>query len=175
MSSMYSDIEKAVETRIEAKLDSVRDVKIQKGPKNNLLNPGVFVSVEAGDFEALGRGWKQKLDVYVEIEFENLRDEEQRRVGAFMILSAIIQYLIGHDLGLKIKELQPSKWQNVTGEEDYKSSKTRLQIIFKTAFNIEAVSDEVINDLLKVGLNYYLKPGDDAVDASDTLTLQGGA
>lgn len=170
---MYSDIEKAVETRIEAKLDSVRDVKIQKGAKNNLLNPGVFVSVEEGAFESVGRGWKQKLDVYVEIEFENLRDEEKRRVGAFMILSAILQYLIGQNLGLKIDSLKPQKWQNVTGEEDYKASKTRFQIIFKTFFNIEAVSDEVVTGLLKVGLNYYLKPGDDVSDASDLTTLGG--
>ncbi|KAF0145114.1 MAG: cytoplasmic protein [Nitrospirae bacterium] len=172
---MYSNIEKAVETRIESKLESVRDVKIQKGPKNNLLNPGVFVSVEEGVFEAVGRGWKQKLDVYVEIEFENLRDEEQRRVGAFLILSAIIQYLCGQNLGLNISELKPSKWQNVTGEEDHKASKTRFQIVFKTAFNIEPVSDEVVTDLLKVGLDYYLKPGDETKDASDEVTLEGGA
>jgi hypothetical protein len=170
---MYSDIEKAVEQRIEAKLNSVRDVKIQKGAKNNLLNPGVFVSVEDGVFEAVGRGWKQKLDVYVEIEFENLRDEENRRIGAFLILSAIIQYLSGQKLGLNISELKPAKWQNVTGEEDYKASKTRFQIMFKTTFNIEAVSDEVLNDLLKAGLNYYLKPGDDVSDASDLMTLGG--
>lgn len=170
--TMYSDIEKAVQQRIELKLESaVRDVKIQKGAKNNLLNPGVFVSVEEGDFEMLGRGWKQKLTVYVEIEFENLRDEENRRIGAFLILSAIIQYLIGQDLGLKIKELHPVKWQNVTDEKDYAASKTRFQIVFKTSFNLEPISDEVVTDLLKVGLDYYLKPGDEIVDATDLVNL----
>ena len=65
--------------------------------------------------------------------------------------------------------------QNVTEEDDAKQGLIVFQIEFKTGYMIEAVSDEVITDLLKVGLNYYLKPGDDAVDASDTLTLQGGA
>lgn len=36
---------------------------------------------------------------------------------------------------------------------------------------VEKVSTEVLTDLLKVGLDYYLKPGDDASDASDIVTL----
>ena len=39
---------------------------------------------------------------------------------------------------------------------------------------IDAVSDEVISNLLKVGFDYYLKPGDDVTDASDVVTLLGG-
>lgn len=36
---------------------------------------------------------------------------------------------------------------------------------------VERVSDEQLTDLLKVGLDYYLKPGDDAADATDTVNL----
>jgi hypothetical protein len=38
---------------------------------------------------------------------------------------------------------------------------------------VEAVSDDVITDLITVDLNYYLKPGDDISDAEDIVTLQG--
>lgn len=36
---------------------------------------------------------------------------------------------------------------------------------------IDAASDEAIVDLLRIGLNYFLKPGDDAVDASDQVNF----
>jgi hypothetical protein len=34
--------------------------------------------------------------------------------------------------------------------------------------------EEESTDLLEVGLNYYLKPGDDEADATDLVTLEGG-
>ena len=40
-----------------------------------------------------------------------------------------------------------------------------------TSYTISRLDDEAVTDLLTVGLNYYLKPGDDIVDASDIVTL----
>ena len=37
---------------------------------------------------------------------------------------------------------------------------------------IEAISDEVLGDLLRIELNYYLKPGDDIEDAVDLVELK---
>jgi hypothetical protein len=34
------------------------------------------------------------------------------------------------------------------------------------------LSDEETVDLLTLGINYLLIPGDEAIDASDTITLQ---
>ncbi|OGQ60743.1 MAG: hypothetical protein A3J24_06435 [Deltaproteobacteria bacterium RIFCSPLOWO2_02_FULL_53_8] len=36
---------------------------------------------------------------------------------------------------------------------------------------VEQVSDETLTDLLKVELSYYLKPGDEVVDAADTVEM----
>ncbi len=36
---------------------------------------------------------------------------------------------------------------------------------------IEATEEQGLEDLLKLGIDYYLKPGDDTKDASDTVTL----
>ncbi len=36
---------------------------------------------------------------------------------------------------------------------------------------LERVSDEALTDLLKVGLDYYLKPGDAAADATDVVNV----
>lgn len=44
-------------------------------------------------------------------------------------------------------------------------------IEFTTSFYIEKQDDEVVTDLLTVGLSYLLKPGDAVVDASDEITL----
>jgi hypothetical protein len=37
---------------------------------------------------------------------------------------------------------------------------------------IDPATDEVLTDLYNVGLNYYLKPGDEEVDASDEIPVQ---
>ncbi len=170
---MFADIEKKIQQRIEDKITSIRNVDIQKGVKGALINPAVAVSVEEGTFEARGqKSFKTSTTVYVELEFKNLRSEEDRRKGAFPILLAIIQFLMLQDFDLVIDPLVPVRWRNVTDEEDFKKATMRVQIIFKTGFTITKTDDEVVTDLLRVGLNYYLKPGDDIKDASDLLTLQ---
>lgn len=172
---MIAEIEKKIQQRIEDKIASIRDVDIQKGVKGALINPAVAVSVEEGTFEQRGqKSFKTPTTVYVELEFRNLRSEEDRRKGAFPIMLAIIQFLMLQDLDLGIDQLIPIRWRNVTDNDDFSKATMRVQILFKTGFTITKTDEEAADDLLRVGLNYYLKPGDDAVDASDTLTLQGG-
>jgi len=172
---LFAEIEKKIQQRIEDKITSIRDVDIQKGVKGALINPAVAVSVEEGSFEQRGqKSFKTPTTVYVEIEFKNLRSEEDRRKGSFPILLAIIQFLMLQEFDLGIDPLMPVRWRNVTDDEDFKKAIMRVQIIFKTGFTITKTDEEAADDLLRVGLNYYLKPGDDVADISDLLTLQEG-
>lgn len=45
------------------------------------------------------------------------------------------------------------------------------EIKFDVIEIVEKISDETVTDLLTIGLNYYLKPGDDTADGTDVATL----
>jgi len=172
---MLADIEEKIQIRIEEKITGVKDVAV--GKKRLALGaPSTFIAISGGTYRKIGQvSFKHEVSIFLSVEFKNLKGEEERRKGIYPIIEAIILTLTLQTLGLTIDPLLPVNLQNVTEEDDAKQGLIVFQIEFKTGYMIEAVSDEVITDLLKVGLNYYLKPGDDAVDASDTLTLQGGA
>lgn len=171
---MFAYIELAIQQRITDKIAEIRDVMIRKGTRGMLVTPAVSVSVEQGTFEKQGQStFKVPTDVYVELEFKNLRNEEDRRKGAYPIFLAIIQYLMLQTFALSIDPLKPVKWGSATEKEDRATGVLRLMIIFRTGFTITKVDDEVVTSLLKIGIDYFLKPGDDVKDASDTVTLQG--
>ncbi len=171
---MFADIDLAIQQRITDKISSIRDVMVKKGARGMLVTPAVSVSVEQGTFEKQGQAtYKIPTDIYVELEFKNLRNEEDRRKGAYPIFLAIIQYLTLQTFNLDIDPLAPVKWGNVTEKEDKATGVLRLMIIFRTGFTIRKIDDAAINSLLKIGIDYFLKPGDDVKDASDTVTLQG--
>jgi len=170
---MLNEIEKAVKDRIDLKIAEVKKTLVQKGASPiALTSPAVFVSCEEGKFKKQGQtSYQQSADVFVEIEFKDLSSEEARRRGALLIVKALVQYLILQKLDLKILPLEPVRWAHITDKDDISTGIARFQIVFSTAFSIEAIDDEAVTDLLRVGLNYLLKPGDDVVDATDLVEL----
>jgi len=169
---MLTEIEAGIVARLQEKLTGVNKVTIDGAHSNLTLNvPIVDVIVGGGGFTRIAQTWKITPQVFVIVTFQNLRNVEERRKGVYPILLAILALLINNKLGLKIDALAPKRLDNITEEKEAKEGKIVFQIEFETGFIISALNDEAIVDLLTIGLNYYLKPGDDVVDASDTVTL----
>jgi hypothetical protein len=100
-----------------------------------------------------------------------VQNESQRRKGIYPILQGIVQCLLLQDLGLKMTPLVPKSFRNITSEAQKERGLIAYSLEMKTKTQIKRLDDETVTDLLTIGLNYYLKPGDDAVDATDLLTL----
>lgn len=169
---MLTQIEDAIVDRIKTKLAATAGmVAVQKGAEG-IPHPAVYVSTEEGSFKEITQvSFNQEVRIFVDIIFSNLASEGERRKGVYLILQGIIQTLLLQKLGLAIKPLKPTRWRNITTEEFRKEGLIVYSLELATSFVITKLDEEVVADLLTVGLNYYLKPGDDTVDASDTVTL----
>jgi hypothetical protein len=168
---MLTDIEEKIVERLNAKITEPKRVDIDEA-HTALGVPAIDVIVGGGSFEKIAQKYKLKPSVFVVITFQNLRSVRDRRKGVYPILEAITAFLVGQSLGLKIEGLTPKRLDNITEKEEAEEGKIVFQLEFETGFVIEQLSDEVITDLFRVGLNYYLKPGDDVVDAADEVIVQ---
>ncbi|MBU4274015.1 MAG: DUF1834 family protein [Planctomycetes bacterium] len=169
---MLTQIEDAIVDRIGTKLGATAGmVAVQKGAEG-IPHPAVYVSTEEGSFKEITPvSFNQEVKIFVDVIFSNLASEGERRKGVYLILQGIIQTLLLQKLDLAIKPLKPTRWRNVTTEEFREKGLIVYSLELATSFVITKLDDEEVADLLTVGFNYYLKPGDDVVDASDTVTL----
>lgn len=167
---MLTDIEEKIAERLEAKLAEPKRVDIEAA-HTALAVPSVDVIVGGGDFAKVSQHYKLKADVFVVVTFQNLRSVKDRRKGVYPILESIVALLVGNSLGIKIDPLIPRRLDNITEEKEAKEGKIVFQLEFETSFVIQKLSDEEIVDLLSIGLNYYLKPGDDTADAADLVSV----
>lgn len=169
-----TDIESAVLTEITTRLETVRATAIQKDAQGLYPGPTASVAVFEGTFEKVTQAtWKQKVTVNVLLTFKHERGEEERRKGINPLVQGVVQYLMLRDLGLNMEPLKPVRFRDVTDSDDYEERKIVYLVEFSTSFTITKPDLEVAVDLLRIGMNYYLKPGDDIVDASDLVTLGG--
>lgn len=166
-----SEIEDAVVKRLKDKGLPVFEVDIRKGAEG-LVKPAVYIAVEEGSFEKTSQNtFKQKLSIYVYAIFRHLTGEKERRRGIYPIIESIIGLLLLQDFDLKIHPLAPRSFRNVTDEDLSGSGLMAYQIVFETSYYVERLDDEQLTDLLKVGLDYYLKPGDETADAADVVNV----
>lgn len=168
---MLTRIEDAIVELIERKMSTTAGmVEVQKGFQG-LIKPAVYVSTDAATFEKVTQSsFRQTVTVYVDIVFSHLMDERERRKGVYLILAGVVQLLLLQDLGLDIKPLTPKRWRDATTEELRKKGLIAFSLELSTSYIIRKLDEEATDDLLSIGLNYYLKPGDDIVDASDLIT-----
>jgi len=167
---MLADIEDKISERLNLKLAEPKRVGIDEAHAA-LSVPAIDVVVGGGAFERIAQKYKIAPSVYVIVTFQNLRGTEDRRQGIYPIIEAITACLVGQNLGLTIDGLVPIRMDNITNQEEAADGKVVFQLEFKTGFVFERMTDEQIGDLLKIGLNYYLKPGDDTADTSDLVSL----
>lgn len=117
--------------------------------------------------------YKITTQVFVIVTFQNLRSTADRRKGVYPIVESIVALLVGRTFDLGIEALRPKRLDNITDAKEADEGKVVFQIEFETGFMIEAEDDETLDDLLAIGLNYYLQdPADDDIaDAVDEVTL----
>ncbi|MDP2167983.1 MAG: DUF1834 family protein [Thermodesulfovibrionales bacterium] len=169
---MLAKIEQAILDRLKEKKLEVLKFEIKKEP-SGYITPSVSVAIEGADFKRVTvQSFKQVVDIFVTVMFKHMGVDGERRKGIYPIIQGIVDILTLQKLGLQIDPLVPEGFRNVTSEENAQSGYLFFQLRFKTGFIVEPVEDEVAGELLKIGLDYYLKPGDDIKDASDEVTLR---
>lgn len=170
---MISQIEDAIVTRIKTKLAAAAGmVSVQKGIEG-IPQPAVYIATENGRFERVAQMFRQTVTIYVDIIFEHLGDESDRRKGIYLILEAITQTLLLQQLGLAIHPLHPKGWRNTTVEELHSKGLIAFSLELETSFTLALQSDEVVTDLLSLGISYFLQdPTPSATaNASNTVSL----
>ncbi|MDR2551450.1 MAG: DUF1834 family protein [Desulfobulbus sp.] len=173
---MINEIEDAIIALIKEKVGDVAGkIAVQKGV-DGIPQPAVYVSTEAGQFKKVTfTSYQHELTIYVDIVFSYRgADDASRRKGIYQILEGVLRILIWQDLGLAIKPLVPRNWKNTTVEEMRQQGLLAFSLELTTAYTIAQAKDEetAVADLLAVGLNYYLTPGDDIADAVDLVSLR---
>lgn len=171
---MISQLEEAAAERIKEKLTAaVSQVDVARGiPAISL--PDVQVSIEEGDFSKVASDtFEQKATIYVDIVFRELSSDQLRRKGINLILESIIRSLMLQKLGLKLQQpIYPKNYRNVTTAEDHGEGKITYTLTFTASWNITKLDDEAAEDLLTIGLGYYLNPAAETPTAADTVTLE---
>ena len=167
---MLTDIEEKIAERLDARITQPKRVDIAEA-HGALAMPAIDILVGGGGFAKVAQKYKIKANVFVVVTFRNLRSVKDRRQGVYPLLEAVVALLAGHSLGLAIDPLVPKRLDNITEKEEAEDGRIVFQLEFETGFVIEKLSDEEITDLIALGLNYYLTPGDETADATDLVTF----
>ena len=169
---MLTEIEDAIVDLLKSKLAAgLAKIEVQKGFEG-LPQQAIYVSTEAGRFDKISQSSvRHSPTVWVDILFSNLSDERQRRKGIYLILEGCLQALLFQTLGLKINPLLPEDWHNTTPEEWRKKGLMCFSLKLSTSYTISKQDEAAVDDLMTIGLSYYLTPGDQVADAVDTVTL----
>ncbi|MDF0377694.1 DUF1834 family protein [Methylophilus sp. YYY-1] len=183
---MISQVETAIITEIKAAagMAYLKTVDSYGGQFDEDLGevirsyPAVWVSY-AGGAKPKPLGSEKYLVPATFVTFvaaRNLRNEQSTRhgspgeVGTYQLLSDVRTLLMRQDFGLAIEHLKPGAVRTLYNTRIRNAGLSVFSLEWSTAF-VEKVPSKDEVDLLKIGLNYTLKPGDDIPDASDLLTL----
>lgn len=168
---MLTAVEQATLQRLTDKIPALKSAGVQKDSRQLLRDISVAVAVLDGKFSKIGQGcFRNECTVSVLLKFKNMQSEEARRKGINPLVMAAVQYLLNQKLGLAIGPLAPARFRDVTTEEKYDAGVIEYLLEFSTWFDIRQLEEEALGELVTMAVDYLLKPGDDTVDASDTLT-----
>ena len=163
-------IETAIEAYLVAKIAAFRTAKRQQNMRFIFTDPAVTVAVFGGKLTKVGQiSFKVSCPVHIEIALTNARGEEARRDGVNPLVFGVLIALSRQRFGLKMTDLMPEGFKDVTTEEDFKANKIVYDLEFSTSFNIEISGDEDETDLIAVGLNYFMES--DADIGSDIVSF----
>lgn len=167
---MLAEIETAVAARLTLKVPEPKHVDIEEKHRA-LAMPAIEIYTFRGDFVRVGQRYKLTPSVFVVVTFQNMRSVKDRRAGMYPVLEAVVSALMLQTLGLSIDPLVPKGMTNITLDEEEDEGKILFALEFRTGFFIDRIDDDAATavDLLKVGFEYFLKPGDDVADATDIV------
>jgi phage gp37-like protein len=118
--------------------------------------------------------WKFPCTFAVMHGARNIRNEKAARqgtpgeVGTYQMLEHTRTLLLNQDLGLQIAELQPGPVKVIYNTKTRAGGLSVLAQEWHTAYVGKVPTPDEV-DLLRVGINYFLTPGDDVADASDDI------
>jgi len=147
--------------------------------------PAVWVVLaRAGKPERKGADkWLVPITMAVMVGARSVLNHEAARKGdgagpgTYRMLDDMWDLFVGQDLasqGLRIKAFTPGETQTIFQTRVASQGISVLGLELRTEFiRAGRATREAAQapDLLKVGLNYYIKPGDDVADATDLVTL----
>jgi phage gp37-like protein len=122
--------------------------------------------------------WLYRATFATIVAARNVRSEKATRRGSvgepgvYTMFDDVKKLVIGQDYALPIARLEPGAIRTLYNTQLRGQAMAAFAQEWHTAW-IERVppAGEDGTMWLKAGLNYYLKPGDDTVDASDEITL----
>lgn len=99
---------------------------------------------------------------------------QARDVGVYQLLEDNKLALANQKLGLAIHPITPGAIRSVMKGVVQRDAMAVYAQAFRTTWVEEIPDEELSTDgvLVKVGLNYLIKPGDDTVDTSDLITTR---
>ncbi len=167
-----TDIEDAAVAEIVRLIEEFRKVAVQKGMRFIFNNPAVTAVIyKSGEFQPVGQqSYWVPCELHVQIQVSSAKSETDRRDQINRLVMLVLLALMHKSLGLKLKSpgLVPKNFSEVTGEEDFKNNFIIYDIEFAVSFAMEKPSDASgLEDFASLALQYFLVPGDDAVDAED--------
>lgn len=100
--------------------------------------------------------------------------QQARDVGVYQLIEDNKLALANQKLGLAIQKLTPGPIRSVMKGTAQRDALAIYAQAFSTTWVEEIPDEELPTDgtLIHVGLNYFLKPGDDVVDSTDELTTR---
>jgi phage gp37-like protein len=198
---MISEIEDAIIARISAAADSTPGLGYRLKVASyggelddDLANvvrsfPAAWVTYAGGakpvKMNTSGTKWKTPATFAVMVGARNVRGERATRqgvkvagvikeVGVYQMLKDVSLLLNGQDFGLGIKRLMPGATRTLYNTK----LNGQALAVFAREFHTEFVETEPRTPIdpsdpmwLKIGINYYLTPGDGVADTSDVVTL----
>lgn len=120
--------------------------------------------------------WKTPATFVTMVATRNLRNEAAARkggaveIGTYEMIKHVKTLMLGQDFGLKIERFEPGPVRTLYNTKIRASGLSVFSLEWTTAF-IEKTPTVEEGDLLKVGFNYFIKPGDDVADATDLVNL----
>ena len=93
--------------------------------------------------------------------------------GSYQLLEDVRRLLAGQTFGLDIAPLRPGADRTLFNTRNGSQARSVLAVEFDTDYTFALDDpDADADELHRIGLHYYLKPGDDAEDATDTVELR---
>lgn len=123
--------------------------------------------------------WLAEAEFMLLVAAHNPRGERFTRhganiaeVGAYQIIKDTRLLLLNQDLGLAIDRFKPGAVKSLFNKKLLTQSMAVFSLELKTKYVISQPAEANQPDWLTTGFNYYLKPGDNIADASDSITMR---
>lgn len=124
------------------------------------------------------RKWELSPTIAVMVGTRNVRGERQTRhgtvgePGSYQLLQDVRLLLAGQALGLPIEPLSLGADRTLFNTRQGNEARSVLAAEFGTRFVFTTPENTTgLPDLTRIGLHYYLKPGDSTEDAADEVVL----